>query len=158
MTGLTTNSWLAILIVMAVIAFATWTQYTGNNGSRVTAFAQSGGDVNQYMTFESPAGTDYQVPAGTTLKIAKLVFQSATANAAFVIGYGDDAVALGGSAPTNPVSVIGVAGSPPVSPVITNEPGDHFELDVYAEIPASTYPFLQASASSSAIQIFAREE
>ena len=106
-------------------------------------------NVNRYMTFEQPAGADYVVTAGKTFKITRIIY-FAVGTAQISIGYGDNGVAEGAAAPTNPVYVLGngTAGfhdfissafraNPPV-------------IDIYAEIPAGKYPFLRSIVSSAA--------
>ena len=54
--------------------------------------------ASNYMTFESPVGTDYQVPAGYTFYVTQII---ADIVGEPIIGYGDDGVADAGNAPTN---------------------------------------------------------
>src|SRR3990172_3860628 len=69
-------------------------------GDPLTAYANTTG-ANRYSTFESPGGSDYVVPANTTLVITRLVYQSASLGDVIAIGYGDDGVGDSASAPTN---------------------------------------------------------
>ena len=50
---------------------------------------------NGYMTLEKPVGTDYQVTAGYTLNITRVLFANESAGAGFEIGYGDDENGIG---------------------------------------------------------------
>ena len=54
-----------------------------------------------YMTFETTSGTDYQVSAGSAFYITKFDMTSTGAAPDVAIGYGDNGVADGASAPTN---------------------------------------------------------
>ena len=157
---------LALAIVALVVGYGLWATNGRNqpfdalqtlNGNAVSAFAETTA-ADEYMTFESPVGTDYQVPSGRTLMITRVVFQSTLDGAAIVIGYGTNAVPAGASAPTSAISVVGRAhATDPVSPVVANAVADHFAVDIYAEIPASMYPFFQSSGVAQ-VQIFGVEQ
>lgn len=96
--------------------------------------------INNYMTFEFPIGTDYQVTAGYTCYLSKVLFRSSTTGDAFVLGYGDTAVALGAAAPTNFVQVTEVFAS-------ANDT-ELFNFDIIVPIPAGKYPCMKSFAAT----------
>jgi len=61
-----------------------------------------------YMTFETPVGTDYQVPAGKTFYITKISYSVAAATASATIGSGTAAVGEGAVAPAGYVALTGL--------------------------------------------------
>tara|TARA_Y100000310_G_scaffold317685_1_gene370847 strand:+ start:24975 stop:25307 length:333 start_codon:yes stop_codon:yes gene_type:complete len=87
-------------------------------------------------------GTDYQVPAGRTFTIAKIIYRGENAGADFMIGYGDDAVANGVAAPTNPVGLTadGVFAAPTAHTT--------YSVDVYLVVPAEKYPYVKVSGTT----------
>ena len=90
----------------------------------------------RFDTFESPQGTDYQVPAGKTLYIIFLAGTlDKTTQHSLRIGYGDDGVANSASAPTNAVDVAVFALA-----LITGGPQ---ERALWVKIPAGKYPWLR---------------
>lgn len=91
--------------------------------------------VNNYMTFESPVGTDVQVAAGATLYISRLIFFNVSATSRFSLGYGDTGVPNQSTAPTNSVVVIG---SIVVKTGLLEE-----SLDISYQIPADKFPWVR---------------
>lgn len=83
-------------------------------------------DAGNYDTLESPRGTDYQVPAGTTFVVTLL-----TASGTGDIGYGDDAVSDSASPPTNAVTVCTFIGSG----------------EVWCPIPSDKFPFVRVDTA-----------
>ena len=86
-----------------------------------------------YMSFESPLGTDYAVTAGTTLYVGKLSGHMGTANCSIRIGYGDNGVADGAAAPTNPVYL--------TPSIIFASANTEYFFEVYFAVPAGKFPF-----------------
>ena len=109
---------------------------------------------NNYMTFESPSGTDFQVTTSKTLKITRVIMMGVANNMA-IIGYGDDGVANGAGAPTNPIYVIGDADT---SPLMVTTANQTYAFDLYAEIPAQKYPFVRVDQGAGNIYIIGIEE
>ena len=102
---------------------------------------------SQYMTAEAPVGTDYPVTAGKTLYITKLIWKSDGAGATFGIGYGDDGVAAGASAPTTPVNRTS-------SLVFACAAADTtYSEDVFIPIPAEKYPYIYTSGTAGRTQV-----
>ena len=101
------------------------------NGSTLT-----NADGN-YMTVESPVGTDLVVTAGKTLYVGLVIYQASAKGISFEIGYGDDGVANGAVAPTNYVQVI--------QDVFVTQAGDtsHSCDMIIATIPAGKYPCIR---------------
>jgi hypothetical protein len=102
------------------------------------------------MTFESPVGTDYQVPASNTFYITKLdVHGIGNNNTLAVIGYGDNGVADGTTAPTNAVEVTGQ--------YYSSGTEDVAQLSVLIPIPAQKYPYVKAptGAASNGVSVTA---
>lgn len=102
--------------------------------------------VNHYMTFEQPVGTDFQVPAGNTLYITKIQWINASASGGFYIYYGDDGVASGAPAPTNPVQLTWDYRDATANVL--------YDINVLIPIPAGKYPCAKAVAGVLTIQIF----
>jgi len=155
-------SWIAVAILIAVFLWAAFDvkameyPYRAIGAYRGTPVSVYAGTVtaDHYMSLESPVGTDYQVPAGQTLRITHVLYESATGGSMVIIGYGSDAVAVGAAAPTGATSLIGAHGASPVSPLAAETAASSYALDVYAEVPASQFPFIQASGANTRVQIF----
>jgi len=109
----------------------------------------------RYETFESNrggtglgGGTDYQVTAGKTLYITKIIYFSPVANCeGFIIGYGDDGVAEGAAAPTNPVGLTPMYG---LSSIVARQLN---EVNVFLIVPAQKFPYAYSIANVSSIII-----
>jgi hypothetical protein len=127
-------------------------------GAPITAYAATSGGAGRYMSFETPAGTDYVVPVGKSLVITRLTYTGAAIGDRIVIGYGDDAVPNGAAAPTTPISLIGSAGATPTSSLVVEAPNIVHDIAVYLSIPAGKYPFVQASGTSSSVQFIGVEQ
>lgn len=59
--------------------------------------------ANNYMTFESPVGTDFVVPASHVFVLTALISEASTANTEIFIGYGTAGVPSQAGAPTGNV-------------------------------------------------------
>ena len=137
-----------------------------NAGTKVSLYAYVTG-AGRYMTFESPDGTDYQVPANKTFKITRMIYFS-TGNDITMssIGYGDDGVAEGAAAPTTPKYVLGNGDAGFYGSLFGGTANLHVPppvVDVYAEVPTGKYPFLKCVATTGVAtdiraQIFGLEE
>lgn len=105
----------------------------------------------QYMTFESPVGTDYQVPSGKIFYITKIIYSSSSSAAltAFQIGYGDTGVPAQAGAPTNAVNVTSMFAT------VTNS--QQYTLDVFIPIPAQKYPYILTQGNGGPCTIFGIE-
>lgn len=97
-----------------------------------------------FMTLEGPVGTDYQVPAGKTFKVTKIIIATA-ANGQVILGYGTAAVADGAAAPAGATYLIGT--STPDSPLCSPAANTTYTHDVYAEVPATMYPFVRGGSA-----------
>jgi len=94
--------------------------------------------ANTFMTFESPVGTDYDVPASKKLRVYKVIWQGAVVATYLSLGYGDDGVADGTSAPTNIVRQIGSGNSGSALAVfVINQPEKE---SISLDIPAGKFP------------------
>ena len=103
--------------------------------------SQSDLTADRYDSYESPRGTDYQVPTGETLYITTL---HGTADAAVVdlhiqVGYGDDAVNDAVGAPTNSVTVFEFTWRDAVDA----GGGQSVPISVWIPIPADKYPWVR---------------
>ena len=101
----------------------------------------------RYSTLECPMGTDYQVPAGKTFKITKVIFVMPLTGDAFDIGYGDDAVENSTTPPTNYVRVLASGATYTLSFLYAAAGGTVYVFDVYGEIPAGKFPCVQSKAN-----------
>ena len=118
---------------------------------KVVIMCASVSGTNNYMTLEYPVGTDYQVTSGYTLYITKIdVKANTTSNPCqIMIGYGDDGVADGDSAPTNWVqltakyTVIGASNTIP--------------FDVIIPIPSGKYPCVLTTTNDTEINCYGIE-
>ena len=104
-----------------------------NSIDNVKLMVSSATSENNYMTFESPVGTDYSVPAGYTLYMSKIVIRSA-AGGGYYLGYGDNGVANGVAAPTNWVQLTG-----------SYSVANYGEFDTFIAIPTGKYPCAKAA-------------
>lgn len=101
------------------------------NGSTLT-----NADGN-YMTVESPVGTDLVVTAGKTLYVGLVIYQGSAKGISFEIGYGDDGVANDATPPTNYVQVI-------QDVLVTQTDDTSHSCDmIIAAIPAGKYPCIR---------------
>lgn len=137
------RSWwmLAVGAVILAVAFAGYTLNRVQLGDwqNTVALTNSVSTVtaNRYDTFESPRGTDYQVPSGQTLYINNLVGHHTThgsAHASVQIGYGSTGVSNSATAPADAVIVFSYTEH---DHDVQVEP-----IDVWIPIPAGMYPFL----------------
>lgn len=106
--------------------------------------------TSNYMTFETPVGTDYQVTAGKTFYVTKVIWQPGTAGDNFILGYGDDGVANGAAAPTNWIQMTGI-----LKPQLQS--ANVGEYDIIVPILASKFPCAKSIAGSQSITIFGIE-
>ena len=115
------------------------------------ARTQSDGVNTKYMTFESPVGTDYQVPASKSLDILKVSFKSLAAGHWVALGYGDDAVAPGNTEPTTAVyfNAKGAATNA-VGIYVTVTVNVAIEYKILNTVPASKYPHMANGTSTGA--------
>src|SRR3990167_4433219 len=89
---------------------------------------------SNYMTLETPVGTDYQVPAGKTFYITKLDLTRLSGNGAQVkIGYGDSGVAHGTVSPTKYVALTSTYH-------IGGSATQTLAFEIIIPIPAQKYP------------------
>jgi len=90
--------------------------------------------TTNYMTFESPIGTDLQVTSGYTFYITRIDLKatSSTNPCSVIIGYGDDGVANGAAAPTNWVAK--------TSQYVVVAGDSTQQFDVIIPIPSEKYP------------------
>lgn len=104
-------------------------------GIKCLAATTAGAGPN-YMTFEYPVGTDYQVTSGTTFYITKLDVSAVQGEDARVtIGYGDNGVADGTTTPTNLVLLTAFYSVRTTSPTL--------EFNVIIPIPQQKYPCIK---------------
>ncbi len=116
-------------------------------GDIVTLLGAAG--VAQYETLQTKRGatgaktTDYyQVPTGYELIMTNLYIWSSVAGSDAVIGYGDNAVAAGSTAPTNAVGLS-------TSLVLGNSAAKIIErVPVCLVIPAGKYPYVYSAGSA----------
>lgn len=97
----------------------------------ITANALAAG---HYCTLEFPVGTDYQVPAGKTFYITKILYSAHVAGGGVLLGYGDDGVASGVAAPTNPVRLTAL--------IMARLADEEYNSDLFIPVPAEKYPFI----------------
>ncbi len=111
--------------------------------------------AGNYMTLESPVGTDYSVAANKVFNTLKTIFNMGVAGM-FSIGYGDNSVANGVTAPTNPVSILGdeVAGVSALAAAVANT---LYEVKVWAEVPAGKFPFVKTHNTNLRVAVFGVE-
>lgn len=150
---------LALAIVLVFVAFLwastpSWevNDITFRNPARMIALVNSENPVTagRYDTFESPRGTDYQVPAAGPIYLVQFHGTPlASVNAAIhvEIGYGDDAVSNSIAAPTNAVIVWNVA--------YPSADGLSLPVSVHLEIPAGKYPFIVSTGGNYNISVLA---
>ena len=105
--------------------------------------------TDYYKTFESPYGTDYQVTAGHTLYITKIVWACDTAGRQIRnLGYADNGVGEQAAAPTNTVEVIqSLFGDARIT----------YSLEGLWKIPAGKYPYMNAYSANVMMMIFGIE-
>ena len=104
--------------------------------------------AERYDSYQSPRGTDYQVPAGLTLYIGYLMGTADVAGAPPIhlrIGYGDDSVSDSVAAPTNAVIVWDASFEDPAT--IPNP------RSVWVPIPTGKYPFIRMAPGGSIMAV-----
>jgi len=134
---------------MSIRGFRIGIGATDTIGDIVSAYSYIASN-GQYETLESPVGTDYQVTAGKTLYITRLVYFVSSSDAITIqeFGYADDAVAEGAAAPsTNKVALIdgGIRGGGNATGPTT--------LDVFFEVPAGKYLYWRSNDNGVAIMM-----
>lgn len=95
--------------------------------------------LNNYDVFKS-AGATYQVTAGKTLYIGRLILATDTASTFFRIYYGDDAISNAAGPPTNEKQLTNQLDSP-----TANASKSH---DILLTIPASKYGHFKSLTAS----------
>ena len=108
-----------------------------------------GSAASKYMTLEYPIGTDFVVTGGKNFAITRIWLTPNAANAGFNIGYGDDGVAEGDVAPTNPVLLC--------QPYIGLVANVSVPIDVDIIIPAGKYPFIYTLTGAAWATVFGIE-
>ena len=139
-----------------------FTQTAKTSPKLITLSQKIATDTNEYVTLESPLGTDYQVPAGKELYWSELLLTfMATVPTAVQWGYGDTAVPEQAAAPTNAVGFnFFEAGLPALPSNTTIRMGHHQNSAspwqsgmgtsaLLGVVPASKYPFLRKVATTS---------
>ena len=119
---------------MAVRVFKIGSGVTDTPADIIIGGVNIGGGAN-FMTLESPIGTDIQVAAGKTLFITRLHVTTAVAATIFRIGYGDDGVPDQAGAPTASVNVT-------FNFRIKNA-NDRDVIDLFVPIPAGKFPWIK---------------
>ncbi len=89
----------------------------------------------------------YQVQAGYEYIITSIHFIGGTVGTMVILGYGDDAVAMGDTPPTNAV------GLTPSSMLVTEVSYRRMEVPLCFIVPAGKYPYIFGQAGIS-IQVF----
>ena len=103
----------------------------------------------QYMTLESVVGTDYQVPAGKTFYMTRVMFATTSADSGIQIGYGTAGVPSQAGAPAGAVICTANFHSKVSYTPVT--------YDLLIPCPENTYPFVYALISVASVQIFGIE-
>lgn len=105
--------------------------------------------ANRFDTLQSPEGTNYQVPAGKTFFISRIIWTGTALGNAVVIGFGDNAVSDSVTAPTNAQnltpSTIGV-----FRVTVANQVQSE---NLLIAIPAGKFPFIKSIGGAVAVQI-----
>lgn len=136
---------IGLAIIVLAIVLAVWTRPTyhigranDTNPDNIVGLVSSTTpvDADNFDSWQSPRGTDYQVPSDKTTYITDITGfpQVTSGNIVMEIGYGDEAVSNSASAPTGATVVW--------SATWAAEAGSLQALDVWAEIPAEKYPFV----------------
>lgn len=138
------------IVVALVAASLVWGGYALNRAQlgdwqNTVALVNSVVSVssNSYDSFESPRGTDYQVPSGKTLYINTLLGHHTThgsAHASIQIGYGSTAVGNSATAPIDAVIVFSYTEHDHNAQVLP--------IETWVPIPAGMYPFMLVDTSS----------
>lgn len=115
----------------------------------IKTFGAQASAASRYDRFQAPIGTAYQVTAGKTLHIVKLVFFNNTIGTYIQISYGDNAISDAVTVPTNNKFITQLLANPGA-----NLPQ---QLDVDLQIPASKYPHLYAAGAFGVVQAWGFE-
>ena len=116
-------------------------------GTPKSMFAQPDG-ASYYMTFESPVGTDYVVPTGKTFKVTRIL--AAFGGSILSLGHGTEGIPSQAAGPAGQVILIGGNFAYPTTAV--------YGLDIYLEIPAGKYPYVQQGIANNWCILFGIEE
>jgi hypothetical protein len=124
------------------------------DGAPVALYANGG--VGQYTTLEQPVGTPYQVPSGETFTISRVVWSTPSTGGAVVIGYATANVTSTGSEPTGAMYLIGSSGDD--TSLRTPDANTVTSVDIFAEAPAGTFPFIRTSRPETSVSVFGVED
>lgn len=115
--------------------------------------------TGKYSTFVTLAGgtgavgatSQYQVPAGKTLYIVRIVWSSTTAGDFVSLGYGDDAV---NNSDTPPTTAVGIT---PANLIVSATAKAVYTMEPYLAVPAGKYPYLYSGQGVSYMIAFGLE-
>jgi len=134
---------------MSIRAFRTGFQTTDTGADVITLYSDGACTLNQFTTMKRN-GAAYQVTAGKTLYIGKLILSANGANAGAQFVYGDNAVANSASAPTNSVTIS--------APILNATANVAVAYDVSFIIPATKYmTYIACVASGPFLTMFGIE-
>ena len=143
------REWLPATLLMFGLALFLWIsgaagRLDAGNPNAMAALVNSQDTLTaaRFDSFESPRGTDYQVPANTTLYITEVVGRpndAASTTEIVRIGYGDTAVNNSTAAPTNALVVCAYT--------LESSDGPALPVGLFCPIPAGKFPFIQPSGA-----------
>lgn len=105
--------------------------------------------ANLFTTLQSPEGTNYQVPAGKTFFITKIIWTGTAIGNAVVIGYGDSAVVNSATPPTNPQNVTGST----IGVFKIRVANEVLRENLMIAIPVGKFPFIKSIGGAVSVQI-----
>ena len=102
--------------------------------------------VSTFMTFEDPDGTDYSVPSNKVFRANRVYWLGSATNAFIALGYGDNGVAAGTTAPTNEVITLGNTGTTLTVLTVQTISLLH-QLALQYTVPAGKFPHVRKSGA-----------
>ena len=162
------SSWFALLAIMAIATFAVLIHIAGpgnrstypfkaiaaKDGTPVGLYANGG--ASEWASLEAPVGTDYQVPAGQTFTITRIVWSAPATGSTVVIGHANAGQVSTGSEPSDAGYLIGSSGDD--TPLRNADANVFLEVDVFAEVPAGRFPFIRTSIADTSVSVFGVED
>ncbi|MDP3937090.1 MAG: hypothetical protein Q8R92_03035 [Deltaproteobacteria bacterium] len=128
--------------------------------TRQTPLALRGGvtaaaGVVRYTTLRKiNAAAGYQVTAGKTLVITRILYTASAVIAPWTAGYGDDDVAF--SSAVAPANAVGSDGSltPAGNLLLAATANVIYDVDYYLEVPAGKYPMIFLEQASDTVRVY----
>ena len=130
--------------------------FSTDTPSDIIALSGAGAGAGHYSTLNRALGSgalaSYQVTAGKTFYVTKIIFTPTTSTADVNLGYGDNAVTDSASAPTNGLTQI------PNGVIAGTTANQKVEYDIHVPLaPSGKYPYYKNDGATGAMLVFGYE-